>query len=260
MISAEAEGAAARVAPASVESSPALRLLPFVLSVIAGCTDVISFLGLGGLFTAHITGNLVILAAHVVSGEPAQVALMLSVPVFMAALALTRLLVSGLESIGLASLRPLLLLQFLLLTGFFAICVAAAGSRIDPDAANAIFAGMLGVSAMAVQNALVQVSLKGAPSTAVMTTNVTRFTMDVGEILLGHDADEVAESYRRAKHTWPAIVGFTIGCVLGASCEAAVGLWSLALPAGLALAAFAMAFTTKLDGAQAQPFIPAPKR
>jgi urea transporter len=35
---------------------------------------------------------------------------------------------------------------------------------------------MLGVSAMAVQNALVQVSLKGAPSTAVMTTNVTRFT------------------------------------------------------------------------------------
>jgi hypothetical protein len=58
------------VAPKSVNSSPALPLLPFVLSVIAGCTDVISFLGLGGLFTARITGNLVILAAHVVRGEP----------------------------------------------------------------------------------------------------------------------------------------------------------------------------------------------
>ena len=34
------------VAPKSVNSSPALPLLPFVLSVIAGCTDVISFLGL----------------------------------------------------------------------------------------------------------------------------------------------------------------------------------------------------------------------
>jgi len=158
-----------------VDSSPALRVLPFVLSVIAGCTDVISFLGLGGLFTAHITGNLVILAAHVIGGEPAQAALMLSVPVFVAALALTRLLAAGLRSMGLASLLPLLLLQFLLLAGFFAICVAA-GSSIDPSAANAIFAGMLGVSAMAVQNALVQVSLKGAPSTAVMTTNVTRFT------------------------------------------------------------------------------------
>ncbi len=220
-----------------------------MLSVIAGCTDVISFVGLGGLFTAHITGNLVILAAHVVSGEPAQVALIISVPVFMAALALTRLLVGGLESIGLASLLPLLLLQFLLLAGFFAVCVAA-GSGIDPNAANAIFAGMLGVSAMAVQNALVQVSLKGAPSTAVMTTNVTRFTIDVGDMLLGHDPDQVAKSRLRAKHTWPAILGFTIGCGLGAACEALVGLWSLALPTGLALVAVAMSFATKLDGGE----------
>ena len=93
-------------------------------------------------------------------GEPAQVALMLSVPVFVAALALTRLMVGGLELIGLASLGPLLLLQFLLLSGSFVVCVAA-GAPIDPDRANAIFAGMLGVSAMAVQNALVQVSLTG---------------------------------------------------------------------------------------------------
>jgi len=244
-----AEGLAARIAPRSVESSPGLRLLPFVLSVIAGCCDVISFLGLGGLFTAHITGNLVILAAHVLSGEPAQVALILSVPVFMAALALTRLLVGGLETIGLASLLPLLLIQFLLLAGFFVVCVAT-GSRADPDAANMIFAGMLGVSAMAVQNAMVQVSLTGAPSTAVMTTNITRFTMDVGEMLLGHDSDEVAKSRRRAKHTWPAIIGFTIGCGLGAVCESMVGLWSLALPTGLALVAIAMSFSTSPDGGE----------
>jgi uncharacterized membrane protein YoaK (UPF0700 family) len=38
-------------------------LLPTVLSTTAGATDVISFLALGGLFTAHTTGNLVILAA-----------------------------------------------------------------------------------------------------------------------------------------------------------------------------------------------------
>jgi hypothetical protein len=42
---------------------------------------------------------------------------------------------------------------------------------------------MLGVAAMAVQNAL-----SGAPSTAVMTTNVTVFTMDLREILLAQDA------------------------------------------------------------------------
>src|SRR6266849_2623295 len=154
------------VSPPSVDSSLGTKLLPSVLSVIAGSVDVISFLGLGGLFTAHITGNLVILAAHVVSGGETQVAPMLSVPVFMVVLGLTRLLVRGLEAMGLASLRPLLLLQFLLLTGFLVLCVAA-GPGLDPNAANAILAGMPGVAAMAVQNALVQISLTGAPSTAV---------------------------------------------------------------------------------------------
>jgi uncharacterized membrane protein YoaK (UPF0700 family) len=230
----------------SVDSSLGTKLLPSVLSLTAGSVDVISLLGLGGLFTAHITGNLAILAVHLGGGGAAPLAPMLSVPVFMVVLGLTRLLVGGLEAIGLASLRPLLL-QFLLLAGFLVLCVAA-GPRLDPNAANAIVAGMLGVAAMAVQNALVQISLQGAPSTAVMTSNVTRFTMDLGEMLLGRDPDEVAKARSRAKHTWPAIVGFTVGCGLGAACEAAVGLWSLALPAGLALLALAMGVAATLDG------------
>jgi uncharacterized membrane protein YoaK (UPF0700 family) len=230
----------------TVDSSLGLKLLPTVLSVIAGSTDAIGFLGLGGLFTAHVTGNLVILAAHVVSGGAAPVAPMLAVPVFMVALGVTRLLAGGLESIGLASLRPLLLLQFLLLAGFLVLCVAA-GPRIDPNAADAILAGMLGVSAMAVQNTLVLISLTGAPSTAVMTSNITRFAMDVGEVLIGRDPGEVAKARSRAKHTWPAIGGFTIGCGLGAACEAAIGLRSLALPASLALLALAMGVVATLD-------------
>src|SRR5258706_8253311 len=58
----------------SVDGSLGTKLLPFVLSVIAGSADVIGFLGLGGLFIAHITGNLVILAARLVAGEQAPVA------------------------------------------------------------------------------------------------------------------------------------------------------------------------------------------
>jgi uncharacterized membrane protein YoaK (UPF0700 family) len=217
-----------------------------VLSVTAGSVDVISFLGLDGLFTAHITGNLVILAAHVVSGDPAQLAPMLSVPVFMAGLVLTRLLAGSLERVRIASLRPLLLLQFLLLAGFLVLCVAA-GPRSDPNAANLVIAGMLGVSAMAVQNALVQISLKGAPSTAVMTTNLTRLTMDIGEVLLARDPDDAAKARSRAKHTWPAVVGFALGCGLGAVGQAALDLWSLALPTGLTLLALALNSSAKLD-------------
>jgi len=239
----------AQVLIPSVDASLGMKLLPTVLSMTAGSVDVISFLGLGGLFTAHITGNLVILASRIVTGGEAPFAPMLSVPVFMMVLGLTRLLVGGLESLRLASLRPLLLLQLLLLVGFFVLCVAA-GSRIDPNTATAILGGMLGVSAMAVQNALVQVSLKGAPSTAVMTTNITRFMMDLGEVLLGRDAEDVARARRRANHTWPAIVGFAVGCGLGAVGEAAFDLWSLALPIGLALLALAIGLAAGPDSAR----------
>ena len=151
---------ATRVLPPAVNSSLGMKLLPGVLSVTAGSVDVIGFLGLGGLFTSHITGNLVVLAAHLANGEAARLAPMLSVPVFMLVLMLVRLLASILEAAAIASLRPFLLLQFLLLAGFLALC-ASQGSDIDPNAPFAVAAGMLGVAAMAVQNALVQISLKG---------------------------------------------------------------------------------------------------
>ena len=234
--------------------SVGLGALPFLLSVIAGATDVISFLGLDGLFTAHITGNLVILAAHIVSGGPVPLAPMLSVPIFIIALGLACLFAAGLEAIGVASLRPLLLLQSLLLSGFLALCLTAGPPRslpilaqgwLDANAAIAIVAGMFGVSAMAVQNALVHISLKGAPATAVMTTNVTLLTIDVGNMLISRHPKDAAKARSRARHTWPAVVGFAVGCTLGASCEMIVGLRSLALPAGLAFLSLALGRATR---------------
>ena len=61
-------------------------LLPAVLGMIAGAVDVTGFLALGGLFTAHITGNLVILAAHYITGSFGEIAPLLSVPVFVVVL------------------------------------------------------------------------------------------------------------------------------------------------------------------------------
>ena len=222
------------------------KLLPFVLSVIAGSVDVIGFLGLGGLFITHITGNLAILAAELVVDDQASVSHLLSVPVFVIALAGTQLLASRLDRLQIATLQPLLLLQFLLLFAFLAIGIGG-GPRVDSNAAIMIFAAMLGISAMAVQNALVQISLTGAPSTAAMTTNVTRFAMDLGEVLLGRSPDDRAKTGERARHTGLAIAGFVVGCGLGAWCQAHAGLWSLTLPTGLSLVALAMSPSAKRD-------------
>jgi len=217
------------------------KLLTFVLSVIAGSVDVIGFLGLGALFIAHITGNLVILAARTAAGEHASAAHLLSVPAFIIALFAARLLAATLDRSGIATLRPLLLLQFLFLAGFLAIGIEV-GSPADPNAAVMISAAMLGVSAMAVQNVLVQISLKEAPSTAVMTTNLTRLVVDLGELLLETDPGRRGKAVSRARRTGTAIAGFVAGAGLGAWCQAHVGLWSLVLPTGLALAAFAVTY------------------
>jgi hypothetical protein len=72
---------------------------------------------------------------------------------------LTRLLASGLEWSGVSTLRPLLLLQLIFLLAFLVLGVTA-DPWSDTNAALAIIAGMSGVAAMAVQNALVQISLK----------------------------------------------------------------------------------------------------
>ena len=145
-----------RAAGSSVDISLGTKLLPGVLSVMAGSVDVISFLGLGGLFAAHITGNLVVLAAHIATGRAASLAPILSVPVFIAVLGLTRLAAAGLEETRHCPLQPLLALQFVLLVSFLAVWVAA-GSGLDPAAPTAVVAGMLAVAAMAVQNALVRI-------------------------------------------------------------------------------------------------------
>ena len=80
----------------------------------------------------------------------------------IAALALVTLLAATLGRRGIASLRPLLAVQLLLLSGCLLICVAG-GVRVDLGGEGAVIAGMLAVAAMAVQNAIVQVSVAGMP-------------------------------------------------------------------------------------------------
>ena len=219
----------------------ASRALPFILSVIGGSTDIIGFLGLNGLFTAHVTGNIVVIAARVIAGERTILSAILAVPVFMLVVFSARLLAARIER----ALAALLLVQLLALLGFLAVG-AAAGPWTDADSVLGIIAGMFGVAAMAVQNTLVQIALRDTPATAVMTANVAHFMVDTAEILVGRNAAAVADAGRRVARTLPVLLGFVLGCGLGAALEATAGLWSLALPVGLALVAFAIGLVGEL--------------
>lgn len=227
-------------ATSSTSSWTGLKLMTVVLSLVAGSMDVVSFLGLAGLFTAHITGNLVILAPIWRLVGARRWPRCCPCRVFMAALFVARLAAGVLEKVGIDSLRPLLLLHFLLLAGCLAIC-SELGSGFDPNGQTATFGGTIAVCALGVQDAVVQVSLHGVPATAVLTTNIARFTTDIGSILLTEGRAEGDAARRRASTVWPAILGFVVSSCIGAICEARYGLTAVALPTVLALIAFAMA-------------------
>src|SRR5205823_5704026 len=200
----------------------------------AGAVDVIGFLALGGLFTAHITGNVVILAAHYITGGFSEVGPLLSVPVFIAVLGVATLASGAVEKAGYSPRRALLVLQAALLAGCLWLGTRF-GPFADADRPMAVFLGMLGVAAMATQNALVKLALPGAPSTAVMTTNTTQLTIDLATLAGGRgQSDDLARARRRAHMTFPCVIGFLGGCGAGAVLEVHFGLWALALPVTLA--------------------------
>src|SRR5258708_24389643 len=99
------------------------KRLPTLLSVIAGMVDLTGYLNLGNLFTAHITGNLVLVAALVVRGGRMNPAQVLAIPVFIIGVAAMWLLARASRRRGPGLARLLLLVQFLLLFVVFVFSV-----------------------------------------------------------------------------------------------------------------------------------------
>lgn len=220
-----------------VDVSGLERRLPPVLSVIAGMVDVIGFLSLG-LFTAHVTGNLVVMAAQLLRGGPPRLAQILAVPVFMMAVAAAWLIAKASDRRGPALLRPLLLVQFVLLAGVLILSVVG-DSASNPHGLIAGVTAMIAVSAMGCQFALLRLAVTGAPSTAVMTGNLTNTVLALLDTLsrtqpLTEGANE------RLTRTLKVLAGFFAGCLAGAAAVSSLGDWAWSLPVGLAAAVVAL--------------------
>lgn len=212
-------------------------LILSVLSATAGAADVIGFLGLGGLFTAHITGNLVVVAIHFVTGRFSEVGPLIAVPMFVIFMAAVTLVSGPAEQASPGLRRRLLALEAVLLAACLILGVAF-GPFADPERPMAVLVGMLAVAAMAAQNAMGRLVMKGAPSTAVMTMNITQLTIDLVTIARPpKDPLELANSRRRTKLTFPCLIGFILGCVFGALLEIHFALWAFALPVALSVLA-----------------------
>jgi len=220
----------------SDEVSRSERWLPALLSAIAGMVDVIGFLSLG-IFTAHVTGNIVVIAALIVRHDRVNPAQILAVPVFVLAVVATWLVARASGRRGLGLVRLLLMMQFLLITCLL-IFSAITNPSADPHSLTATVAAMIAVTAMGCQFALLRLTLPVAPSTAVMTGNLTNAVLGLVDMssrtrpLMEHDS-------RRLTGALHLLVGFFVGCVLASAALMYLGDWAWALPAALAAVAVA---------------------
>jgi uncharacterized membrane protein YoaK (UPF0700 family) len=210
--------------------------LPTLLSVIAGMVDLIGFVTLGNIFTAHITGNLVVMAAVLVRGGPLNLAQALAIPVFILAVAAMWLLAKASGRRGPRLAGPLLLVQFLLLAALLAFSVLA-NPYAEPHGLMAGIAVMVAVSAMACQYSLLRLAMPRVLSTAVMTGNLTNAVLSLLDTLspqpLTDDAPE------RLKSSLNLLLGFLVGCIVAAAAVSLLGNWAWSFPvvlAGLAIA------------------------
>jgi uncharacterized membrane protein YoaK (UPF0700 family) len=120
-------------------------------------------------------------------------------------------------------MRLLLLIQFLLIVCLLAFSIIAKPSA-DPHGLMATVAAMIAVSAMACQYALLRLTLPVAPSTAVMTGNLTNAVL--GLVDLSSRTQPLMESdSRRVKGAFHLLVGFFVGRVLATTALRHMGDW-----------------------------------
>src|SRR5450830_532896 len=101
------------------------------MSFLAGYVDTVGFVALFGLFTAHVTGNFVLIGSELANPSHGVLIKYLAFPAFIGAVILTRMAVIWLERSGRPALPYVLTLQLLFLLLFMGF-----GQHIAPVAAS----------------------------------------------------------------------------------------------------------------------------
>jgi uncharacterized membrane protein YoaK (UPF0700 family) len=229
----EMRGAPFHAMLATVMTLSATRAAP-LLAAVAGYVDTLGFVALFGLFTAHVTGNFVLIGAELARPGHGVLLKLLAFPAFIAAVAAARLISLACERRQRAAQPWLLGTQAVLLAGFMA--AGMAGSPIaGSDSPWALLAGCTGAAAMGLQNATGRLALARLTPHTVMTGNVTQLVIDTTDALLGYAAAGTRE--RLFRLLWP-VLAFGTGAIAGALAYMQLGFVALA-PAVLAVAALA---------------------
>lgn len=211
-------------------------LMPALLSFNAGYVDTLGFLALGGLFTAHVTGNFVTLGAAVAFGSSGILSKLLALPVFCVAVMLARAITLRFFTPERRAFRVLLLAMLVLLAAATAEALAL-GPFTHGDDPGAILTGMTMIVAMAIQNVVQRTHFSKFPPATLMTGTTTQIMIDMADLLSGQAGDRRQQVLDRMAMMGRSLLSFALGCLVAAALHVEVGLLAFLLPPVAALAA-----------------------
>lgn len=176
-----------------------------------------------------MTGNFVLIGASLAQPSAGVLAKLLALPVFILAVAATRIFERQLSGRSRSPGGPVLIVQVAGLGVFLGLGLAAS-PIVDPDAPLAVAAGLSGVFAMGVQNAASRTVFSTLSPTTVMTGNVTQLTLDAVDLVQGDADTDRSATAARLRKMLPPVLWFASGAVLGGLCFALLGFFTLAAP------------------------------
>ena len=218
--------------------------LSALLAFNAGFVDTAGFLGLAGLFTAHVTGNFVTLGAALLLDNHGIIGKSLALPEFILVIALARVAGNAMRARQMPVLRVLMATKVALLFAFFALAVGF-GPFPDPDSPAALLTGFAAIAAMALQNAVQRVHFASLPPTTLMTGSTTQATIDAVDLLIGAEPKAAAQIRTRFGRLSFSILYFAVGCGVSALLYWLAGFWCLVVPVVVGTAAAFMRVETK---------------
>ena len=195
-----------------------------LLTIIAGYCDTVTFVAADSIFSAHVTGNFIVFAYQIIKGSDVHAWIkLLTFPVFIIAV-----IVGG--RIALKNVNHYTILFWegiiLVLSGIAAYTFGF----LELFSEWALYGiAMATVFAMGLQNAFGKLYAKETHGpTTMMTGNVTQASLDLGNLLkIGKKDPEILLSFKKQIVT---IMGFLVGCFLGAIAGKFFGLGTLIIP------------------------------
>lgn len=210
--------------------------IAILLAFNGGVVDTAGFLGLHGLFVAHVTGNFVTMGAAIIGGGHGFIGKLLALPEFVVIVALARLAGTAMRRRDWPAMPILFVTKILFLIVFTSMAIWH-GPFSDGDAPIALWTGAAGVAAMAMQTAVQRVHLADMPPSTMMTGSTVQATLDAVDLLTRAHPEQKAATRARLNRLCCTIFAFACGCAISALLFSYVGFWCLLLAVFVAICA-----------------------